>query len=67
MRADTNLITRVVGSESEAIQKDIKRIFDDKDLLERNGLFDVSKMSIIQRIKNRHPIYNYFISKFLNL
>lgn len=64
-QADSNLITRIIGSESEQIQKDIKRIFDDKDLLERNGLFDVSRPSLIQRLKNKHPIYNYFISKVL--
>ncbi|CAI2365648.1 unnamed protein product [Moneuplotes crassus] len=63
--ADPNLVTRIIGTESEQIQKEIKRIFDDKDLLERKSLFDASHPSLTQRIKDIHPIYNYILSKFL--
>lgn len=65
-KADPNLITRIVGYENEIIQKEIKKVFDDKNLLERDGLFDVHKLSLVERIKNRHPIYNYLLS-WLNL
>ena len=60
-KADPNLVSRIIGHESEQIQKEIKRIFDDKDLLERNGLFDVSLPSLVQRIKNKHPVLNYLL------
>mmetsp|Transcript_18456 Transcript_18456/g.16327 ORF Transcript_18456/g.16327 Transcript_18456/m.16327 type:complete len:140 (-) Transcript_18456:13-432(-) len=64
--ADPNLIARIVGTESEQVQKEIKRIFDDKDLLERYSMFDVSHPSIIQRVKDIHPIYNYVLSKLFS-
>ena len=60
---DPNLIPRIVGTESEQIQKEIKRIFDDKDLLERYSVFDVTYPTFIQRVKDKHPIYNYVLSK----
>ena len=63
-KADPNLITRIVGYENELIQKEIKKVFDDKNLLERDGLYDVHKLSLIERIKNRHPINNYLLSLF---
>ena len=64
--ADINLITRIIGTESEQIQKDIKRIFDDKDLLEKYSLFDVTYPTLIQRVRDIHPICDYIISKFIN-
>lgn len=60
-KADPHLITRIIGSESEQIQKEIKRIFDEKDLLESQSMFDITRPNLIQRIKDIHPVTKYLV------
>ena len=64
-KADPNLISRLVGSESEEIQKEIKRLFDEKDLLEPWNLYDITKPTLIERIKGKHPVWKYIVECFI--
>ena len=64
-KADPNLIPRLVGSESEEIQKEIKRLFDKKDLLEPWNLYDITKPTLIERIKGKHPVWKYIVECFI--
>lgn len=43
MRADENLISRVIGLEAEKIQKDVKYQFDPNDVMESGEMFDMQK------------------------
>lgn len=58
------MIPRLVGEESVKIQKDLKLLFDPKDMLETGIVYNCEKIGPIQRLKNSKPIANYLINYF---